>query len=237
MYLEFAKINPLIQAYRSEVKKQSADMEKMGEAKVKIGQGFQQIQKFSFERMHQVRKFSNIIILVSMVIAVAVGVVIVYLSYGFVVAPIRKVASELQDIAQGEGDLTKRIEIKSLAGQTSNATENIKAKVGGIQDSSSNTVEDVGRISTVISDVNEIVTTIAAVVEEQSAGATEVAHNVAQASTGIGEVNENVAQASQVAEEIAKDISGVNTVFEDMSNLIMKKCFLKNMGTPGPGNI
>ncbi len=117
----------------------------------------------------------------------------------------------------GKGFAVVAGEIKSLAGQTAQATKDIKDKIVGIQDSTDDTVRDVTKISEVISDVNEIVTTIAAAIEEQSASATEVAQNIEQASTGIGEVNENVAQSSQVSSEIAKDISGVNSVAEDMS--------------------
>jgi len=117
----------------------------------------------------------------------------------------------------GKGFKVVAGEIKSLAGQTSQATDDIKEKIAGIQNSTDDTVQDVTKISQVISDVNEIVTTIAAAIEEQSASATEVAQNIEQVSMGIGEVNENVAQSSQVSSEIAKDISRVNLVAEDMS--------------------
>lgn len=117
----------------------------------------------------------------------------------------------------GKGFAVVASEIKSLAGQTAQATKDIKEKIAGIQSSTDDTVLDVTKISEVIADVNEIVTAIAAAVEEQSAIATEVAQNIEQASTGIGEVNKNVVQSSQVSSEIAKDISGVNSVAEDMS--------------------
>ncbi len=117
----------------------------------------------------------------------------------------------------GKGFAVVANEIKSLASQTTEATEDIKQKVDGIQSSTNDTVRDVTRISEVISEVNEIVMTIAAAIEEQSASATEVAQNVEQASVGIGEVNENVAQVSQVSSDIAEDMSGVNVVSTDMA--------------------
>ncbi len=118
----------------------------------------------------------------------------------------------------GKGFAVVAGEIKSLAAQTAQATNDIKGKIDGIQNSTDATVQDVKKISGVISDVNEIVTTIAASVEEQSVIATEVAENIEQASTGIDNVNENVAQSSQVSSEIAQDISGVNSVATDMLN-------------------
>ncbi len=117
----------------------------------------------------------------------------------------------------GKGFAVVAGEIKSLAGQTAQATKDIKEKIEGIQNSTDDTVQDVTKISKVISNINEIVITIAAAIDEQTASATEVAQNIEQASAGIGEINENVAQSSQVSSEIAQDISKVNSVAEDMS--------------------
>lgn len=117
----------------------------------------------------------------------------------------------------GKGFAVVAGEIKSLAGQTSQATDDIREKVAGIQHSTDDTVNDVVNISKVIFDINKIVTAIASSIEEQSASATEVACNIEQASTRIDDVNENVVQSSQVSSEIAKDISGVNSVAEEMS--------------------
>ena len=117
----------------------------------------------------------------------------------------------------GRGFTVVASEIKSLASQTSRATEDIKEKISGIQSSTSNTVKDVSRISDVISEVNGIVTSIAAAVEEQSASAAEVAHNVEQASQGIEDMNENVNQASQRTSDISKDMGDVSSVSERIS--------------------
>ena len=90
-------------------------------------------------------------------------------------------------------------EIKELARQTADATQEIKGKIDSIQNSSAGTVTEIEQISKVINDVNEIVTSIAASVEEQSVTAKEIANNVSQASKGIQEVNENVAQIGRAS--------------------------------------
>ena len=117
----------------------------------------------------------------------------------------------------GKGFAVVASEIKGLAGQTAEATEDIRKKIADIQNSTGDTVKDVEKISQVIVEVTENVTAISAAVEEQSVSAAEVAENIDQASSGIGEVNENVAHISQVSSEIAQDISKVNTVAGDMS--------------------
>ncbi len=118
----------------------------------------------------------------------------------------------------GKGFAVVANEIKALAKQTAEATQDIKAKVEGIQSTTSATVDEIEQITGVIQNVNDIVTTIATAVEEQSATTSEIAENVAQASQGIQEVNENVAQSSAVSAEIAKDITQVSLVSEEIND-------------------
>ena len=118
----------------------------------------------------------------------------------------------------GKGFAVVANEIKELARQTADATQEIKKKIEGIQGSTDETVTEIGHISKIINDVNEIVSTIATAVEEQSVTTREIAGNVAQASLGIAEVNENVAQSSAVSGEIAKDIIEVTQLADEMSN-------------------
>ena len=110
----------------------------------------------------------------------------------------------------GKGFAVVANEIKELAKQTAQATQEIKAKIDGIQTSSSQTVSEIDIISKVINQVDEIVSSIATAVEEQSTSTQEIAGNVSQASEGIREVNENVSQSSVVSEQIAEDIADVN---------------------------
>ncbi len=118
----------------------------------------------------------------------------------------------------GKGFAVVANEIKELAKQTAEATQDIKTRINGIQISTSESVTQVEEISRVIKGVNEFVSTIAAAVEEQSVSTKEIAGNVAQASSGIQEVSEKVTDSSTVADKIAKDIGDVNQSSTDMSN-------------------
>ena len=118
----------------------------------------------------------------------------------------------------GKGFAVVANEIKDLAKQTAEATQEIKGKIGAIQGSTDATVKEIGQILEVINDINDIVSSIATAVEEQSVTTKEIAENVAQASQGIQEVNENVAQSSSVADDIAKDIEDVNQASGKMSD-------------------
>lgn len=118
----------------------------------------------------------------------------------------------------GKGFAVVANEIKELAKQTAEATQDIKLQVGGIQTSSSSVVEAIQTISTVIDEIDQIVSTIATAVEEQSVTTQEIAQNVTHASQGISEVNENVAQSSTVAGTINQDIGEVNILTDEMTN-------------------
>ncbi len=118
----------------------------------------------------------------------------------------------------GKGFAVVANEIKELAKQTAEATQEIKNKINSIQGATEETVTEIGRITKVINEVNEIVSTIATAVEEQSSTTSEIAGNIAQASSGIQETNHNVSQSNEVVQNIAREISEVNSAVGNISN-------------------
>lgn len=118
----------------------------------------------------------------------------------------------------GKGFAVVATEIKELAQQTAESTQEIKNKIEGIQRLTEETVSAINKISKVIDGVNEAVSTTVTAIEEQSVTTREIASNVAQASQGIQEVTENVSQSSIATRDIAESISGVNKAVGEMSN-------------------
>lgn len=117
----------------------------------------------------------------------------------------------------GKGFAVVANEIKLLAQQTSDATEEIKKNIDGIQLSTNETVSEITDVSTIIARVNELVSAISAEVNEQSLATREIADNIGQASLGLQEVNDNVGQSSVVAGQIAQEIVGVHQAAEEIS--------------------
>ena len=117
----------------------------------------------------------------------------------------------------GKGFAVVANEIKGLAKEVAEATNEIKEKIGKIQDVSQGAVEDITEITGVIGEVAEMVSIVSITVEEQAAATQEIADNVSQASLGIQEVNENVAQASSVTGEVAADISEVGASAQELN--------------------
>jgi len=116
----------------------------------------------------------------------------------------------------GKGFAVVAGEIKALALQTADATNEISSKIAGVQTSTSESVLAIESIVEVINEINEVVITVATAIEEQSATTQEIANNVSQAASGLEEVNQNVNQTSVVAGEVTEDIAQVSQATSEM---------------------
>lgn len=125
----------------------------------------------------------------------------------------------------GKGFAVVANEIKDLAKQTSEATDEIKEKITGIQHSTTSAGNSIGEISQIITKISDMISSIASAVDEQSEATTEITTNITQASQGIQEVNVNINQSSEVIGEISRDISVVN---ESASNITKSSSDVKS---------
>ena len=116
----------------------------------------------------------------------------------------------------GKGFAVVANEIKTLAQQTAEATEDIRKQVDGIQGTTQETVDQIRNVAGIIQGIDEIIGTIATAIEEQSSATREIASNVMQASDGLVEVNGNLAQSSGVMGGIARDIGEMDHAATDM---------------------
>ncbi len=110
----------------------------------------------------------------------------------------------------GKGFAVVATEVKDLAKQTADATEDIRRRIEGIQGSTGKAVESIGQISEVIGQVNDVSTTIASAVEEQSITTKEIARNITQTSDAASTVATGVAESASATKEITRSITGVD---------------------------
>jgi methyl-accepting chemotaxis protein len=100
----------------------------------------------------------------------------------------------------GKGFAVVASEVKNLANQTSQATDDIASQVGAIQEATSRAVSEIAGIGKSIAEINEASNGIAAAVEEQDAATREISGNITNASQGVSEVSINLVAVQGVAD-------------------------------------
>jgi len=101
----------------------------------------------------------------------------------------------------GKGFAVVASEIKSLAGQTTRATQEIEGQVSMIQSTATDTVGVIQQISGTIHEINSISSSIAAAVEQQGMATQEIARNVQQAAEITQTISDNASDVRQASGE------------------------------------
>ena len=122
----------------------------------------------------------------------------------------------------GKGFAVVANEVKELAKQTAQATEDISQRIEAIQAGSEGAVEAIGKVSTIIGTINDISSTIAAAVEEQTVTTNEITRNVTEASRGSGEIAENIGGVATAAQNTTKGANDTLGAAKGLSEMASK---------------
>jgi len=92
----------------------------------------------------------------------------------------------------GKGFAVVANEVKELAKQTAQATEEIGAKIEATQQVTTGAVTAIEEIGAIIDQINDISNSIASAVEEQTVTTKEIGRSVTEAAKGIGDITKNI---------------------------------------------
>jgi methyl-accepting chemotaxis protein len=129
----------------------------------------------------------------------------------------------------GKGFAVVAHEVKALASQTTQATQQISDQIAEIQGSTAESAGAIDAIADTIKRMNEIASKIAQSVAERSAATREMSHSIAQAATGTHEVSSSIntvakatAETSTASAEVLNSASSLSAQAEKLGSEMEK---------------
>lgn len=116
----------------------------------------------------------------------------------------------------GKGFAVVATEVKTLAAETANATEQITEQVASMQGVTERAVELIERIHGIINKISEVIIGISGAIEEQSVTTQEISSNTQEASTGTQNVTKNVADVNNLANETGQSAEMVLSAADEL---------------------
>ncbi|MPZ08724.1 MAG: HAMP domain-containing protein [Kiloniellaceae bacterium] len=118
----------------------------------------------------------------------------------------------------GKGFAVVANEVKTLASQTTKATEEISDQINSMQQATSEAVSAIANIRGVIGQVNESATAIASAVEEQNAATQEIGRNVESAASDTARVSSTIAEVRTASEQTMTAIQQAVAAIEGLND-------------------
>jgi chromosome segregation ATPase len=110
----------------------------------------------------------------------------------------------------GKGFAVVASEVKTLAAQTANATEQIAGQISAVQTSTKTAIDSLRGIAGKVSEINALTGAIAAAVEEQEAATREIAVNVTRAADESKQAAENANEVTSAATKTRSEAVNVS---------------------------
>ena len=180
--------------------------------------------------------------LVGLLIA-ALGLLVIWLVSRGIAKPLKQMVSMLDDIAQGEGDLTRRLEVNrsdelgdiakgfnTFLGKLQNMITQVVSSVQKVSDSSEHTADIAIRTNTGVQKQLAEIELVATAVHEMTATAQDVARNATHAAEAANHADRSANQGKQtvqhtadaiaaLAQEIGRAVTVVQTLAKDSENI------------------
>lgn len=174
-----------------------------------------------------------------MVLVIALAIVLIRQT----LTPINRLLARMKDIAEGEGDLTRRVGITSndefgqlgaavdnFIGRVQNLVLDINTSISSVRESMSDLSQTFGDTTKIADEQAQEVTAIAAATEEMAANSTEVANGARDASQSVVSIDENTratltrvqeaaVAVSDLVREVTRGTEVINFVRSDVTNI------------------
>ncbi len=138
---------------------------------------------------------ASVVMLVGLVIALGLGITITVVLTRLITKPLLTIRDRVMDIAQGEGDLTKRIDI--------------------------DTTDEIGEVATwfnkFLDNLHTIISDVSGVTREVSSAATEIAASSEEIAAGMERQQQQTSQVSAAVEEMSASVTEVAQKAADAS--------------------
>ena len=172
-------------------------------------------------------------IIAVLVLGIVLGIVIFFITVKAITGPITQVRSQMEDIAQGEGDLTIRLKVKGqdevadLANAFNAFTDKLRSIIQTLQGNIAELVDATSKISVVaeqtqsqtLAQQNELNGVVVAI-NDLSSGSSQVVTNTSEAANGTQMANTEAQAGLQIMESTIKTIESVASEVEDTSTAV-----------------
>ena len=117
----------------------------------------------------------------------------------------------------GKGFAVVASEVKSLANQTTQATEEISAQISTVQNQTGAAASAIEVVGKTINELEQTCTSIAAAVQQQSFATQEIAQSVDRVSVGTNEVSSGITLLSNAADQVGQSSSQLLDAADSLS--------------------
>ncbi len=118
----------------------------------------------------------------------------------------------------GRGFAVVASEVKTLAEQTSKATDEIATQINALQKISAKAASNMNEIDEVIVQMNEFSTSVAGAITQQSAATSEITRNIDSAAAGTNEVTQGISMVKSAATESGDTARKLNSFAKDLAH-------------------
>ena len=119
----------------------------------------------------------------------------------------------------GKGFAVVANEVKELAKETSNATDDIGQKIEAIQTGVKGAVDGIARISEVIHHISQVQSSIASAVEEQTVTTNDMGRRITETANGTNEVASNISDVADAANSTSSGITSMQDAASELARL------------------